>query len=481
MRRAKIVCTLGPAVEGAHAGARRRRHGRRPLQPQPRCLRRAPEALPRRCARPATRPGRAVGVLVDLQGPKIRLGRFADGPGRARRTAPRSPSRPGTCPATSAIASTTYTGLPEDARVGDVILVDDGKVAPAGDAIEGQDVDDPRSRSAARSRTTRASTCPASAMSVPAMSDKDEADLRWALHLRADLIALSFVRERRRHRRRAQDHGGGGGPAPRHRQDREAAGGRQPRGDRPGVRRDHGRPRRPRRRAAAGAGADGAEVRRRAGPPGGQARHRGHPGARLDDLHAAPDPRRGLRLRQRRARRRGRRDAVRRDERGQVRARVACGRWRGSSRPPRTRGWSGSPRSAPGRHQGRGGHVRGGRRWATCSTCQFLVAFTQSGDSARRMSRLRSRIPLLAFTPDPAVRSQLALSWGVETFLTEPVAHTDDMVKQVDEALLSIGPVPARRAGRHRGGVAARDPRVAERDARAPDGRRRRGLAPAYQ
>jgi pyruvate kinase len=69
----------------------------------------------------------------------------------------------------------------------------------------------------------------------------------------------------------------------------------------------------------------------------------------------------------------------------------------------------------------------------------FLVAFTQSGDSARRMSRLRSRIPLLAFTPDPAVRSQLALSWGVETFLTEPVAHTDDMVKQVDEALLSIG------------------------------------------
>jgi pyruvate kinase len=55
------------------------------------------------------------------------------------------------------------------------------------------------------------------------------------------------------------------------------------------------------------------------------------------------------------------------------------------------------------------------------------------------MSRLRSRIPLLAFTPDPAVRSQLALSWGVETFLVDRVAHTDDMVKQVDEALLKIG------------------------------------------
>jgi pyruvate kinase len=69
----------------------------------------------------------------------------------------------------------------------------------------------------------------------------------------------------------------------------------------------------------------------------------------------------------------------------------------------------------------------------------YLVAFTQSGDSARRMSRLRSRIPLLAFTPDPAVRSQLALTWGIETFLTETVQHTDEMVKQVDEALLSIG------------------------------------------
>ncbi len=70
---------------------------------------------------------------------------------------------------------------------------------------------------------------------------------------------------------------------------------------------------------------------------------------------------------------------------------------------------------------------------------KYLVAFTTSGDSARRMSRLRSRIPLLAFTPDPAVRSQLALAWGVETFLTASVEHTDDMVVQVDELLLETG------------------------------------------
>jgi pyruvate kinase len=69
----------------------------------------------------------------------------------------------------------------------------------------------------------------------------------------------------------------------------------------------------------------------------------------------------------------------------------------------------------------------------------FLCAFTTSGDSAKRMARLRSPIPLLAFTPRPEVRSQLALTWGVETFLVDEVAHTDDMVGQVDEALLTSG------------------------------------------
>jgi len=72
---------------------------------------------------------------------------------------------------------------------------------------------------------------------------------------------------------------------------------------------------------------------------------------------------------------------------------------------------------------------------------RYLVAFTQSGDSARRLTRYRSHIPILAFTPIPLVRSQLSLSWGVETFIGEAVDHTDEMVRQVDEALLQIGRV----------------------------------------
>jgi pyruvate kinase len=72
---------------------------------------------------------------------------------------------------------------------------------------------------------------------------------------------------------------------------------------------------------------------------------------------------------------------------------------------------------------------------------EYVVAFTKTGDSARRMSRLRGPIPILAFTPEGQVRSQLSLSWGVETFKTQMVEHTDEMVRQVDEQLLQIGRV----------------------------------------
>jgi pyruvate kinase len=68
-----------------------------------------------------------------------------------------------------------------------------------------------------------------------------------------------------------------------------------------------------------------------------------------------------------------------------------------------------------------------------------LVAFTQSGDTAQRLARLHSPLPLLAFTPEPAVRNQLALTWGTESFLVARVETTDAMVRLVDHAMLSIG------------------------------------------
>jgi pyruvate kinase len=70
---------------------------------------------------------------------------------------------------------------------------------------------------------------------------------------------------------------------------------------------------------------------------------------------------------------------------------------------------------------------------------KYLVAFTQSGDSARRMSRLRSPIPILAMTPEIGTYNRLALSWGVESMLTPIVGATDEMVKLVDTVLIDSG------------------------------------------
>jgi pyruvate kinase len=67
---------------------------------------------------------------------------------------------------------------------------------------------------------------------------------------------------------------------------------------------------------------------------------------------------------------------------------------------------------------------------------KFLAAFTKSGDSARRMSRLRSAIPILALTPDASTFNQMSLTWGVEPILTPLVTTTDEMVKQVDAMVL---------------------------------------------
>jgi pyruvate kinase len=86
-----------------------------------------------------------------------------------------------------------------------------------------------------------------------------------------------------------------------------------------------------------------------------------------------------------------------------------------------------------------GGIARAATLTAAALGARYLVAFTQTGETARRLAKQRCGIPLLAFTADPAVRSQLALVWGVETFIVPTAGHTDDMIQQVDAALLDIG------------------------------------------
>src|SRR5690625_802305 len=129
MRRAKIVCTLGPATESADqiqalvdAGmdvARiNRSHGSAEEH----------EAVYHHVREAAQASGRAVAVLVDLQGPKIRLGRFVEGEVELSEGQTFTITTEDV-PGTAEIASTTYAGLPGDCVPGDRILIDDGRVA----------------------------------------------------------------------------------------------------------------------------------------------------------------------------------------------------------------------------------------------------------------------------------------------------------------------------------------------------------------
>jgi pyruvate kinase len=76
---------------------------------------------------------------------------------------------------------------------------------------------------------------------------------------------------------------------------------------------------------------------------------------------------------------------------------------------------------------------------ATHVAAVSVVAFTETGSSARLVARHRSRTRLIAFTPNEDVRNRLSLVWGTETFLAPSVSHTDEMVAQLDKVLLDLG------------------------------------------
>ncbi|WP_404433319.1 pyruvate kinase [Microbacterium lacus] len=193
MRRAKIVATLGPATEdysvveslvgaGLDVARLNLSHGDYSVHEQMYAhVRRASETT-----------GRAVGILVDLQGPKIRLARFADGPHML------SPGDEFTITTedvvgTREVVGTTYPQLATDVTADDTILINDGKVRlrvvhtdgvrVRTEVVVGGEVSD-----------NKGINLPGVAVSTPAMSEKDERDLRWAIRLGADIIALSFVR-----------------------------------------------------------------------------------------------------------------------------------------------------------------------------------------------------------------------------------------------------------------------------------------------
>jgi pyruvate kinase len=438
MRRAKIVATLGPATSGLEqiralvaAGMDVARlnlsHGSHELHAE----------VYGHVRQAADEAGRGVGVLVDLQGPKIRLGRFARGPVLLE-TGQEFTVTTEDVPGDAAAVSTTYAGLPGDVTPGDRVLVDDGRVA-----LEVVRVDGPRvvTRVLEGGRVSdhKGFNLPGVAVSVPALSDKDVEDLRWALRIGADLVALSFVRS-------AAD------IEDVHRiMDEE--------GSRLPVLAKVEKPQAVANLAEIVAAFDGVMVAR------------GDLGVELP-LEAVP-------LVQKRAV-----QMCRQAAKPVIVATQMLDSMITANRPTRAEASDVanavldgadalmlSGETSVGEHpalvvetmariiehvEGEALHrlpalpedppgstakalTAAAVEVARSVGATHLIAFTETGLSGRLIARWRSATPLLTFTPNPRVRSQLALVWGVETFLAPQVHHTDDMVRQVDRALLDIG------------------------------------------
>ncbi len=439
MRRAKIVCTLGPATSskerirelvdaGMDVARLNLSHGTYAEH----------EEVYRRVREASDETGHGVGIFVDLQGPKIRLGKFKEGSSRLQ-TGQSFTITTREVAGNNEIASTTYEGLPGDVSEDDQILIDDGKVRLRVTSVDGADVHT-KVVVGGRVSDNKGINLPGVPVSVPAMSEKDVEDLRWALHLTVDFIALSFVRS-------ASDVD-----------------------DVRRVMKEEGvllpviakieKPQAIDNLNEIVRAFDGFMVAR--GDLGVEcpledvpflqkrviekARRNAKPvivaTQMLESMISNPAPTRAEASDVANAVLDGT-DAVMLSgetsvgeypiETVRTMARIIASTENHELHHMAAIDWQ--PRT-------RGGVIaKAAAEVGERVGAKFLVAFTQSGDSARRLARYRGPIQVLAFTPEPIVRSQLSMTWGVETFLTSFVEHTDEMVRQVDEQLLKIGRV----------------------------------------
>jgi pyruvate kinase len=436
-RRAKIVCTIGPATGSAEriaalvgAGMDIARlnfsHGLHDDH--------ASAYAHVRAASDAA--GRAVGVLADLQGPKLRIGGLLGGvallAGGARLVisvtgATGTPDR----------LSTAYSALADDVRPGDTILLADGtvelRVLSTGGEVECV---------VTRGGTIRdhsGMNLPGVAVSSPSLTDKDVDDLRFALRLGVDLVALSFVRSP--------------GDAAAVRAVMDEVGVRVP------VIAKLERPEALERLEAVIETFDGVMVargdlgvetalervplvqkqaidlcRRRAKPvivatemlESMVERNRPTRAEASDVANAVLDGADALMLSAETSIGRHPIDAV------TTMARIITAS-ESLPDPPPSRARIDPP--LPQEEAIALGAVMVGRAVGA----KALVAFTLSGMGARLLAAQRPALPVLAFTPEPRVRSQLALVWGVETFLEPAPADTDEMTAHVDRAMLELG------------------------------------------
>ncbi len=379
--------------------------------------------------------GKALAILADLQGPKIRLGRFSDGP-HEWNTGENVTITVDDVVGTRDRVSTTYKGLAQDARPGDRLLIDDGKVGLVVTHVRDNDVMCSVTEGGPVSNN-KGISLPGMNVSVPAMSQKDIDDLQFALSLGVDVIALSFVRspsDVELVHKVMDELGVPRLPVIAKLEKPEAVANLEAivlafdgimvaRGDlgvelpleqvplvqkravqiarenaRPVIVAtqmldsmiEHSRPTRAEASDVANAVLDGADALMLSGETSvGK-----YPIIAVKTMAKIIEAVEGESV------------AV----------------------PPLTH----VPRTK------RGVLSYAARDIGERLEAKALVAFTSSGDTVRRLARLHTPLPLLAFTPIESTRNQLSLTWGVQTFVTPSVENTDQMVDQVDVGLLKV-------------------------------------------
>ena len=377
--------------------------------------------------------GRAVAVLVDLQGPKIRLGRFVDDQKVMLNKGDEFTITIDDVLGTVKRASTTFKGLPGYCRPGDRLLIDDGSVAVRVVAVTDTDVVT-KVEVPGYVSNNKGINLPGVAVSVPALSEKDREDLRWALKIGADLIALSFVRDADdiKDVHEIMDEVGVRIPVIAKIEKPQAVenlfdivstfdGIMVARGDL-GVEMPLEAVPLVQKRAI--------ELARRQAKPVIVATQV------LESMIQNPRPTRAEASDCANAILDGA-DAVMLSGETSVGAYPIEAVRTMASIIENVEEHGGERIPGLGSYpQTRGGALtRAAAEMGEHLDVTYLVTFTQSGDTARRLSRLRSPLPLLAFTPLHETRNQLAVSWGVQCYEVPEVEHTDDMVAQVDEIL----------------------------------------------
>lgn len=437
MRHAKIVATWGPAVSsyedtlaliqaGVNVARLNLSHGTHVVH----------EGVYRNIRRAEAEVGLPVAVLADLQGPKIRLATFAAGPHELA-VGDEFEITVEDVVGDQTRCGTTHKGLPGDVQPGDLLLIDDGKVSLRAVRVTSTSVytvvEVPGFVS-----NNKGINLPGVAVNVPALSDKDEQDLRWALQLGADYIALSFVRD-------AED-------IDRVLEIMAEEGRRIP------VIAKIEKPQAVDNLSAIVDAFDGIMVAR--GDLGVElpfeqvplvqkraieiARTKAKPvivaTQVLESMIESPRPTRAEASDCANAVLDGT-DAV------MLSGETSVGKYpreavatmsriidsietHGLDRIP--------PLASKPRTQG-GAITLAAADVAQFIGTKFICVFTESGDTVRRMSRLRIPIPILGFTPSAAVRRRMELTWGADSYEVARQKTTDEMFTQVDEVLLGTG------------------------------------------